>query len=127
MRTARLALLLIIGANVALAESPRVQITPPPRHTVYLDGVSDLDQLKQSNPDHYARAQRILAAADYLCAPGPPRTEFAAASARGVSCSALLLRTSNPPKFTLSFVLDDTRYIALVTLTHDPPRASPAR
>ena len=127
MRTALPALLLIISANVALAESPRVRITQPPSHTVYLDGVSDLAQLRERNPDHYARAQRILAAADYLCAPGPPRTELAAASARGVDCSAVLLRTSNPPKFTLSFLLDDTRYIALVTLTYDPPRASPAR
>lgn len=127
MRTALLTLLVIISANIARAESPRVRITPPPTHTVYLDGVSDLDQLRKSNPEHYARAQRILAAADYLCTPGPPRTEFAAASARGVSCSALFLRTSNPPKFTLNFVLDDTRYIALVTVTYDPPRATPAR
>lgn len=127
MRTALLTLLVIISANSARAESPRVRITPPPRYTVYLDGVSDLDQLKKSNPEHYERAQRILTAADYLCAPGPPRTEFAAASARGVNCSAHLLRTSNPPKFTLSFVLDDTRYIALVTVTYDPPRATPAQ
>lgn len=127
MRPALLALVLIITANVALAESPRAQITPPPRRTVYLHGASDLDQLRKSNPDHYARAQRILAAADYLCAPGPPRTEFAAASARDVSCSAVLLRTSNPPKFNVSFVLDDTRYIALVTVTYDAPRITPAR
>jgi len=124
MRTALFALALV-GASYALAEPPA--ITPLPRQTVYLYGDHDLQWLRQSNPDHYARAEHILAAANHLCRPGLPRTEFAAASAHDVHCAEMLLRTSNPPKFSLSFTLDDTRYIALLTVTDDPPRAIPAR
>lgn len=125
MRTALVAITLA-GVNLVLAEPPPAQISPPPRSTVYLYGAADLDQLQKTNPDHYARAQRILAAADHLCKPGPPRSEFAAAAAREVRCSPLLLKTSNPPKLSLSFVLDDNRYIALVPLTSDSPRLTPA-
>jgi hypothetical protein len=32
------------------------------------------------------------------------------------------VKTSNPPKREISFRLDDTRYVALVTLTEDPPK-----
>jgi hypothetical protein len=124
VRTALFALALV-GASYALAEAPA--ITPVPRQTVYLSGDHDLQWLRRSKPDHYARAERILAAANHLCRPGLPQTEFAAASARDVRCAAMLLRTSNPPQFSLSFTLDDTRYIALVTVTDDPPRAIPAR
>jgi hypothetical protein len=33
----------------------------------------------------------------------------------------MLLLTSNPPKRALSFMLDGTRYVAIVTITADPP------
>jgi hypothetical protein len=46
-------------------------LTSPPRRTVYLDGPSDLARLRQANPAHYARAERILAEANQLCRPGP--------------------------------------------------------
>jgi hypothetical protein len=34
----------------------------------------------------------------------------------------MLLRTSNPAKREITFRLDDTKYIALVAMTDDPPR-----
>ena len=44
----------------------------------------------------------------------------------GASACASLLRTSNPPKRVLSFMLDTTRYVAIVTLTDDRPELVPA-
>jgi hypothetical protein len=35
--------------------------------------------------------------------------------------------TSNPPRWRMTFTLDDTRYVALVVITDDAPRLTPAR
>jgi hypothetical protein len=104
------------GAGPALADDP----------TVYLDGPSDLARLRQTNPAHYARAERILARANQLCRPGAGRLE-AVAGASDLRCESALLRTSNPPKREIHFRLDAVRYVALVTITDDPPRLTPAR
>ena len=53
MRTALLGLALV-GASCALAEPHAV--TPMPRQTIYLEGDHDLQWLRRTNPDHYARA-----------------------------------------------------------------------
>ncbi|MBV8806679.1 MAG: hypothetical protein JO042_16595 [Sinobacteraceae bacterium] len=89
---------------------------------VYLDDPAALEQLRTSNPTHYARAEKILAAANHLCRPKPGEVEYVKGDAKDVSCSASLLRTSNPPKRQIRFRLDDTQYIALVVVTDDPPR-----
>jgi hypothetical protein len=89
---------------------------------VHLDGPASLAELRATNPAHYARAQKILAAADHLCRPTAGEVEYAKFDARNISCIRSLIRTSNPPKREISFRLDDTQYIALVTLTDDPPR-----
>jgi hypothetical protein len=93
-----------------------------PTETIYLDGPADLARLRAANPEHYARAQRILAAANELCRPQAGDVSYARFQARELSCSDLLLKTSNPPKRQINFTLDDTRYIALVVITDDPPR-----
>jgi hypothetical protein len=102
-------------ATPALADDP----------TVYLGGPSDLARLRQSNPGHYARAERILADANRLCRPGPARLKQVA-GARELDCEGALLRTSNPPKWQIRFRLDGVRYVALVTVTDDPPLLTPA-
>jgi Pilus assembly protein, PilP len=79
---------------------------------VHLDSQADLKQLRATNPDHYARAVRLLAAGARLCSPGEPKPQNT--DARDISCGMLLL-TSNPPKCRLSFTLDHTRYVAIVT------------
>jgi hypothetical protein len=106
------------------AASPQVVYVP---QVVYLNSTAALAELRATNPDHYARAQRILAAANELCRPGPASVQFAKSDAQEVSCANMLLRTSNPPKRQITFRLDDTRYIALVTVTDDPPRLVLAR
>jgi hypothetical protein len=89
---------------------------------VYLTDPAAVEQLRTTNPVHYARAQKIISAANYLCRPTPGEIEYASADAKDVSCIRTLLRTSNPPKREIHFRLDDTTYIALVTVTDDPPR-----
>ena len=93
---------------------------------VFLDAAA-LAELQVTNPNHYARAKRILAAANYLCRPRVPQVYLAKFGAQDLSCAGSLLRTSNPPKWQIGFRLDDTRYIAWVIVTDDPPRAVPAR
>jgi len=81
-----------------------------------------LAQLKATNPNHYARAQNIIAAANELCRPVPEKVQYARFDAQDISCEDSLLMTSNPPKRQIRFRLDDTRYMALVSVTADPPR-----
>jgi hypothetical protein len=94
---------------------------------VYLDGPVSLAQLRASNPIHYQRALKIIDAANELCRPKAGEMEYARFDAKNISCARALLKTSNPPKRQLSFRLDDTQYIALVTVTDDPPKLVAAR
>ena len=96
--------------------------TASPDTYVYLNGQSDLDRLRATNPGHYARAERIMAAANELCRPKPGDVSYAKFDARDISCVEMLVKTSNPPKRQISFTLDDTHYIALVVITDDPAR-----
>jgi hypothetical protein len=93
-----------------------------PDRIVYLEGQADLDRLKATNPAHYARAEKIIAAANVLCRPEPGAVSYVRFQARDISCSDMLLLASNPPKRQINFTLDDTRYIAVVAVTDDPPR-----
>lgn len=126
MRTTLLIVALTVGTLTTLAFAEEAPLTSPPSRTVYLDGPADLARLRQANPAHYARAERILAAANQLCRPGPGQLREVA-GARDLKCAEFLLKTSNPPKRQISFTLDDTRYVALVTITDDPPRLTRAR
>jgi hypothetical protein len=116
-------LLALTGACAATADEP--PLTTPPSRTVYLDGPTDLARLQKANPAHYARAERVLAAANHLCRPGPGELKETA-GAKDLACNGSLFRTSNPPKWQITFTLDDTRYVALVAVTDDPPRPVPA-
>jgi hypothetical protein len=78
-------------------------------------------QLKSANPNHFARAERIIAAADELCKPGPDESQFVKFEASDISCQGSLIKLSNPPKREIGFTLDEVRYIALVTLTDSQP------
>jgi hypothetical protein len=89
---------------------------------VYLDGPASLAQLRAANPIHYQLALKIIDAANELCRPKAGELEYTHIDGRKISCSQMLLRTSNPPKRQLSFRLDDTQYIALVTITDNPPK-----
>jgi hypothetical protein len=105
------------------ASAPSVSATA----TVYLDTAASWARLHDQNPRHYARAELLVAAANRQCKPGVPAVQPTDGNSdRLERCEMLLLRTSNPPKRELTFVLDRTRYIAIVAITDDPPRAVPA-
>jgi hypothetical protein len=94
----------------------------PPDSVVRLYGAADLEHLRDTNFNHYQRAERIIADGSKLCRPGAPTLQLAARyGADDMSCAANLL-TSNPPKRILAFRLDSTRYVARITITNDQPR-----
>jgi len=111
----------VCSASVCWADEPvdpQVVTLPVP-----LNSSADLARLREINPDHYARALRLMNAANTLCKPGAPKLQNT--DGRDISCAMLLL-TSNPPKRALSFTLDHTRYVAIVTITADPPELTHA-
>jgi hypothetical protein len=91
------------------AQSPYKQL-----NVVRLDTKEALDNLRSTNPRHYAIARKILAAANQICDArdaAPLRMKFAA---QDVGCLSSFWLTSFPPKRSLSFKIDDTIYTALV-------------
>ena len=119
--------LLLALTLTGFSAAPALGVSPafPPSRTVHLDGPADLARLQASNPGHYARALKVLAAASHLCRPGSGQLQQVD-GARDVKCEGQFLLTSNPPQVRMAFTLDDTRYIALIFLTDDPSRLMPA-
>jgi hypothetical protein len=109
------------SASMCWADQPVAAVVPKP--AVRLNSAADLAQLRKTNPDHYARAVRLMRSANSLCKPGEPQLQNA--DGRDISCDMRLL-TSYPPKRALSFMLDGTRYVAIVTITADPPHLTHA-
>jgi len=124
MRTALLPTALVALGIFCVSALSQASPPPPPK-VVYLYGSAALDALRVSNPVHYARAREIIADANELCRPKESTTRFVKYDARDVSCAFALLRTSYPPQRQIGFTLDDTRYVALVTV-HESPRLVPA-
>ena len=81
--------IVVCAASCAWADDPVVM-----QPEVRLYTPQDLETLRATNPDHYARAKRLLASASQLCQPGTPKLQNT--DARDVSCGLRLL-TSNPP------------------------------
>jgi hypothetical protein len=109
------------SASMCWADQPVAAVAAKP--PVHLNSAADLAQLRKINPDHYARAVRLMSSANSLCKPGEPKLQNA--DGRDISCAMLLL-TSYPPKRALSFMLDGTRYVAIVTITADRPHLTHA-
>lgn len=99
--------LITIAAALALTTLADAQL----QRTVDLREAGALQALQASNPKHFAKISRALAALE-------ERPERAAGDwlevnigASNVNLSELSFRTSNPPKQLLQFTLDDTRYL----------------
>jgi hypothetical protein len=118
LRRAFALLAALSSVPLAVAEVP----ASPPTATVYLNGASAWAALRASAPERYARARKIVAAANQICQPGPPKTYFAQFDARDVACERMQLFTSLPPKRRLSFRLEDTLYVAMVVLDESRAR-----
>lgn len=99
--------------------------TVPLKHR-RLDSQDELDHLRTSNPQHYAIARKILAAANEICDAQkgkPMRMRF---DAQELRCTSAFWLTSNPPKRMLSFKIDDTVYSALVEVRNLGAKLRPA-
>jgi hypothetical protein len=98
----------------------------PSRRVVDLNEPGILQALESSSPGHYRKIRQIL---DEILAqpdPGVPRWLQTTFDARNVKYIPVVL-TSHPPKRQLSFSLDDTRYEAVLVLTHVRGDIMPAR
>ena len=85
---------------------------------VDLDKPGALEALQHLNPTHYEKIRQIVTGIlqqPDAAVPGWMRANF---DARGVLYSQIEM-TSYPPKRRLSFALDDTRYVVVVTLTRE--------
>ena len=100
---------------------------PPPTNRVDLDKPGAMETLQRENPKRFERVSGILDLATEM----PCQTdEFAKVSrARfdvdGARCG-VLLKTSDPAKRQLSFVVDDTSYVSVVTMKREE-RLVPAK
>jgi len=103
---------LVLLAGTFLAPAP---VTAGP--TIDLDQPGALAALQRANPAHYAKVRLILAGVARNPDSDVPRWARVGFDARDVSYAPLVL-TSHPAKRRLSFALDDTRYVAVVVLTH---------
>ncbi|HTW36995.1 MAG TPA: hypothetical protein VMD49_00325 [Steroidobacteraceae bacterium] len=113
--------LCLAGTAAALAAAPKASAPAQfPARVIHLDSAAALEQLRITNPGHYARVERILASADQVCKAGEPKLLALHLDAKDVVCFRSLIFTSYPPQRQLTFRLDDTRYSAMVFLKGPP-------
>jgi hypothetical protein len=85
--------------------------------TIDLDRPGALATLEQANPAHHAKVKRILEGIARRPDADVPRWLRVGFDARDVDYAPIVL-TSHPAQRRLSFALDDTRYVAVIVLTH---------
>lgn len=112
------AVIAIFVASCAVAADSRSS------RTVNLNRPGVLEFLQRENPVHHRKIQDIMAGLFNRPDAEVPRWIETTFSARGTSYDPVLL-TSAPPQRRLSFVLDNTRYRAVLTLTHLKPEIVP--
>jgi len=83
---------------------------------VDLDKPGALEALQQLNPTHYEKIRQIVAGVVQQSDAAVSGWMLANFNARGVNYAPIEM-TSYPSKRRLSFALDDTRYVVVVTLT----------
>ncbi len=108
-------LVLLGGSAQAAVFSQAIDLTDP----------GALRALRVERPEHYAKAQAILAIARAGRQPNVERWIAARFDASDVEMIAW--RVSYPAKLRVSFTLDTTRYSADVVPDLSPPRAVPLR
>jgi len=97
-----------------------------PARNVDLDQSGAMEALARDNPAHHAKIERIIAGVLSRPERDVPRWMHASFGAQDVSFAPVLL-TSDPPRRRLSFALDGTRYVTVLTLSHVKGTIVPAR
>jgi hypothetical protein len=85
--------------------------------SIDLDRPGAMEMLARDNPVHHAKIERIIAGVLQRPEREVPRWLRTGFGASDVSFAPVML-TSDPPKRRLSFALDGTRYLTLLTLSH---------
>jgi len=86
-----------------------------------------LDQLKVERPKHYAAVTEVLHTVEQVpCEKREVRELSARLDIQELACEFSLM-TSNPPKRRLSFVLEGTSYVAVVTMKEANVQFLPAK
>jgi hypothetical protein len=106
-----------IATALLLSSFAMAVAQPTVPRTVDLDAPGALEALQQTNPEHYGKVRAILADVLLRKDAEVPRWLQVSFNARDISYQPIVL-TSNPPKRRLSFTLDDTSYITVLTLTN---------
>jgi hypothetical protein len=114
--------ILIAACTAAIAGEPPIVRTI---NFIDLDAPGALEIVRRERPDHFAKIRKILNELPDQppeVAPRWMRTQF--------NASVLqygLLRTSDPPKARLSFILEGIGYEAVITLRNVRPKSLPAK
>jgi hypothetical protein len=106
----------IIGIAVLSALMTSAGAAGDAWHPIDLNRPGALEQLKVERPRHYMAISEVLRAAERVpCKDHELETLSARFDVREMACNFLLM-TSDPPKRHLSFELEGTRYVAVVTV-----------
>ena len=113
-------LALAAAAPSATLAAGEWRIAPPATassRSVDLNRPGALDAIRDQDPGRHERVTSILrAASEGECRMPELERLMVSHDARAVNCSALLM-ASFPPKRMLSFVLENTHYVATVTMS----------
>jgi hypothetical protein len=107
--------LLATTSAVVMADDRRVV------HFIDLDSPAGMEALQREHPDHVTTVTRILSETPDQLPNGVPGWLRAQFGAREVTYPIQVLKTSDPPKARLSFVLGDTAYQAFITVRYRHP------
>ena len=111
--------LLAIGAALSVLPAFAAQVD--------LDQPGMLDRLKVERPRQYEAVAEVLRASERMpCKEGEMRVLKAKYDLREMSCNAILM-TSYPPKRRVTFELEGTSYVSVVTVKGTEGRAMPAK
>ena len=105
----------VLVAAVLLVASAAFADAPQPWRAIDLDRPGALAALKQDNPAHFAKVERIIAAAPrraFASIPGWMRTEF---NAKDVDTS-VFLQTRYPALARMTFTLDAQQYTKVIRI-----------
>ena len=112
----------IVLSAAALANAAGTSDQP-----IDLNRPGTLEHLQQQRPKHYEAITEVLRVVERVpCKAHEIETLKARFDVREMACNFLLM-TSDPPKRRLSFTLEGTSYVAVVTLKDTNARAIPAK
>lgn len=112
------------AALVTIASANATEVFP---QRIDLNQPGALEQLQQTRPKHFEAITGVLRVAERLpCKAGQFETLKVRFDVRDLACNFIVL-TSYPPKRRINFRLDETSYVALVTLKDTEGKLVPAQ